>query len=248
MVHRVAGRGLHRADGRRRPARRPPSGPAPVPGPVATAGRGHCALRAAHRGRWRGIPGPVRTPGAGRRAAAPDPHRRGDRGRPRVFQRGRRPAHRGHVLGGPRSPGHRGGPGVGGFARPGLPVGHVAPAVAGSGRRVLDRVPVLLHLVRRGAGAGRADPGHVGDRGVAPRRVPGRPGFGDRSGHRADGRRGGHGGRDQPAAAAAGRGPAGGPAGRGAPGVWWPAGRQPRPAGHGAGPPDCRAGRTVAGP
>ena len=172
VVHGLAGHGVHPAHRGRGPARCPPAGPAPVSGPGPVPGGHHRAVRPAHRGSWRSLPGPVRPVRPGRRPVPGDPHRVGHPGRPRLLQRGRGVAHGRRLLGGPGPPTRGAGPSPGGHAVAGLPVGHPAPALAVDRRCLVDRVPILFHLVRGDPDPRRTDPGHPGDRGVAPRRVP----------------------------------------------------------------------------
>ena len=148
MVHRVAGGCLDGADARGRAAARVGSLPRVVPRPIAGGGARARPVRPPDR---RGRNGVRRAPARRHRALG-----LGDPPRPHVLQRRGGRASRGNRMVGARPSADRGGDDARRAAAPARTHDHAAAARPVARGRRGDRVPLLLHLVRRDHRARRA--------------------------------------------------------------------------------------------
>ena len=141
MVHALAGGRLDGPDARRRAAARVGARPVLVPWTLARRGARPRAVRPAHRGRRDRVPRAA--PGWGRA------DRLGDPPRARLLQRRGRRARRRRVLGRARPEAGRRRRDARRVAVPASPPRHRSPPRPRRRLRGVDRVPLLLHVVRR---------------------------------------------------------------------------------------------------
>ena len=149
-IHRGTGGGEHRAQHRPCTPRRLRALPPPDPGAAHAAGPHHDPLHPAHGRRGPRLP----------RDPSLRWHDRRHHRRARVLQCRTRRAHRRQPLGASRWPTRRRRPHPRHRTRAHLHARHAAPAAPGDPRRCRSRLPLHLHVLRRGPRPGRPRPAH----------------------------------------------------------------------------------------